>query len=287
MMIVARLIKSRELRVQLTWPTFDNLHALLVGEGVEVIRAAGLSTEDRRPKDDYGVVVEVTPNNPTGSFLDAEGLRRLAVSCKRAGRLLVLDQSFKAQLQECAAFDHYPILEETGVSYIVIEDSGKLWPTLDLKVAFLICSPDLQIPIEDIADDVLLNVSPFALELVRQYAAFSTADHWQSVRGVIEKNREYLRAALRDSGLEATPAYPRSGVSVEVVQLWDSIPQSWHTFLRNSGVSVLDAGKFYWGSSERPAGTQMRVSLARDSEYFAGATKALVAGLGRLRGQSR
>lgn len=285
MMVVARLVRARGYQAQLTCPTFDNLHALLVGEGVPV--------RPRRERQDPSdpiellpacrVVVEVTPNNPTGSYLGARELTDLAAACTRDGRILVLDQSFKGQVDSCAAIDHYAILRQSGVSYVVIEDTGKLWPTLDIKVAYLLCSSDLQSEVEAIVDDILLNVSPFHLELVRRYSALSEKDSWRSVRGTIARNRQTLRQRLRESYMGVSPRYPESQVGVEVVELWPEICDAWCDHLQAAGVAVLDARKFDWASQGKDGVPLMRISLARDDAYFTAAVNTALASLGELR----
>ena len=130
--VVARTLKRLNWDVSLTVPTFDNVHALLVGEGLSVApRSLDRSllewaTSQTKPK----VIFEVSPNNPTGHFIDESELGDVADVCASLGHILVLDQSFKAH-DERACFDYYSILESAGASYIVIEDTGKLWPVRD------------------------------------------------------------------------------------------------------------------------------------------------------------
>jgi len=276
MMVVARFAKFIRASVQLTCPTFDNIHALLVAEGVKVVpRPAdhdGLAVLDQN----CAIVLEVSPNNPTGSVISREQLAGLARACKESGQILVLDQSFKGQVEQATAFDHYEVLSEAGVSYVVIEDTGKLWPSLDLKVAFIVCSADLLQALENIVDDVLLNVSPFLLEMVRRFSELSIADSWGSVRSTVGTNRALLRDLVISSEMPLSVTYPSSRVSVEVVSLWPSIDQGWRDHLESHGVAVLDAGKFYWDPALREGSKpMMRVSLARDPQYFDAAARAL------------
>jgi aspartate/methionine/tyrosine aminotransferase len=280
MMVVARFARSIQASVQLTCPTFDNIHALLIAEGVTVVPRSADSEGAVLLNPQSRIVLEVSPNNPTGSVISKVELIDLAKRCKESGRILVLDQSFKGQVEQATAFDHYEVLSDAGVSYVVIEDTGKLWPTLDLKVAFLLCSNDLLMQLEDIVDDVLLNVSPFLLEVVRRFSELSTSDSWESVRSIVATNRSLLRELVAASGLPLSVSYPSSLVSVEVLSLWPSISRDWRDHLEGRGVAVLDAAKFFWDPSFREeSNPMMRVSLARDPQYFEAAARALLDGL--------
>ncbi|MEO3939348.1 aminotransferase class I/II-fold pyridoxal phosphate-dependent enzyme [Dermatophilaceae bacterium Soc4.6] len=270
-MIVARMLRNRGASVRLTCPTFDNVYALLVGEGLDVKPRIGLA--ELEVTSDADAIFEVTPNNPTGQFLDPTELSKLARRCADAGQVLILDQSFKGQVEE-ACFDHYGLLDSSGVSYVVIEDTGKLWPTLDLKVAFLVCSGDLLQEVELIVDDVLLNVSPFLLQLVLEYSRYSIADNFASIRGLIRENRQILRACLKDV-VQVAVAYPESTIGVEVLDLNVGTSHEHLAMLDRSGIAALDTRKFYW-SSEAAAPSQIRLALCREPDLFRAARDRLV-----------
>jgi aspartate/methionine/tyrosine aminotransferase len=282
MMIVARLIRENRRSVRLVEPTFDNIPDLLKAENIKLI-----SRREELPllpslSDTPGVIFEVSPNNPTGKVITPEELREIAEFCAEQDTWLVLDQTFKAQVS-AACFDHYSILDSTGVDYIVIEDTGKLWPTLDMKVSFLVTTPRLAQLLEPIVDDVLLNVSPFILALVKAYSELSLANNYQFVRSLIEANRKFLRESLQKSTAPLRVQYPSSMVSVEVLCLEDSLKQNRVTeFLASKQIQVLGIDSFYWDGNS--SGNQLRVSLARDQEYFVESWSATMGLLSELCG---
>jgi aspartate/methionine/tyrosine aminotransferase len=270
-MVVARLLRRADRGVSLTCPTFDNIHALLVGEGVRVVpRAPGeLPTHAS-----IGCVFEVSPNNPTGDYLDGAALADLAAWCAATDTWLVLDQSFKGH-DPRACFDHYPILEASGCDYIVIEDTGKLWPTGDLKAAFAVVSSGLFEPFAEIHDDVLLNVAPFVLELVSAYSRFSSQDSYASIRDLIAANRRVLRSCVARSGGLLEVRHAESRVGVEMLRLKEGLLASVSEELTSRDVAVLDGSKFFW-DGRPPAESLLRVSLCRDLDYFRAGAMALV-----------
>lgn len=264
-MIISQLLKRKRVLASLTCPTFDNLHALL--------RWSDVPARPRMPWDDpsrlapkVGCVFEVSPNNPTGEFLNKEALVALSESCARSGTILVLDQSFKGQDSRCC-YDHYEILDGSGVSYAVIEDTGKLWPVGDLKVSYIVASADLFTTLRELTDDVLLNVAPFNLELVKNYSILSAKDNYATIRNLIAQNRGYLRAALGNLTSILRVAYEDSLVGVEVLQVEPAAYDRLRHSLDDRGIALLEVDKFYWNGSrtERP---ELRVSLCRSSEQF-------------------
>jgi aspartate/methionine/tyrosine aminotransferase len=285
MMIVARLIRENNRSVQLVVPTFDNIPDLLKAEKVKLfprpenmplVPASKMRGRKKR------VIFEVSPNNPTGNFISAKALRELAEYCAANDVWLVLDQTFKAQVSE-SCFDHYAILDASGVEYIIIEDTGKLWPTLDMKVSFLVASPRLADLLEPIVDDVLLNVSPFILALVKAYSQLSQENEYLFVRSLVRDNREFLRDSLGRSAAPIRVQYPDSMVSVEMLSLTNSVTLKKATdFLASNQIQVLGVDSFYWDGTT--PGNQLRISLARDRDYFRESFSALLELLSQLAG---
>jgi len=166
------------------------------------------------------------------------------------------------------------------VPYAVIEHTAKIWPTLDMKVAFINCSADLLREISDIHRDFLLNVSPLICLLVAEFCRSSMDDNLSSVRDLIAGNRQNLKDAICDSGL-AGSSNPGSRVSVEFLRLRKEISSekvARYLSMRH-GVWTLPGSRFFWAGTEGLADSYLRVALSRDREYFSGAVAALAAGL--------
>jgi aspartate/methionine/tyrosine aminotransferase len=175
--------------------------------------------------------------------------------------------SFALMDPEIGRFDVYEMLEESGVSYLAIEDTGKTWPILDAKCAMLTASRDLYQQVYNIHSSILLNVSPFILNMLSAYIDDSESDGFASVRDVLEGNRNLARETLRGTVLE----YMEPVVKVSVA--WFKIKDRGLTATRlcqaayNDEVYILSGAYFLW--SRRELGERyVRIALARDPKQF-------------------
>lgn len=281
--IVGMYLRQRRLSVTLLEPCFDNLHDVLHNAGVPIVPI------DERCFEDASTIYEnlehhvrtdalflVDPNNPTGFSLlqhGREGFEEVIRFCRDHNKILLFDFCFAAfALADPAVerFDVYALLEESGITYMAIEDTGKTWPVQDAKCAILMASDDIWADVYNIHTSVLLNVSPFVLQLLRAYVEDSIDDDLASVRSVSLANREAATAILADSVLEYQPP------TVDVSVAWWKINHSrlWatrlHADLMDIGVSVLPGTGFYWSTPSRGEG-HVRVALAREPQMFSSA----------------
>lgn len=208
-LVVGMYLARRQASVTLIEPCFDNLADLLRNCGVplqaipeEALGEPGSIRRHLEAKLQADALFLVDPNNPTGFSLlqhGREAFVEVATFCRDQGKLLVFDFCFAAFAvadPRLERFDVYQLLDEIGVSYITIEDTGKTWPIQDAKCAMLCCSEDLYDDLYNIHTSVLLNVSPFVLTMVRGYVRDSIADGFASVRDVLTTNREALIKAI-------------------------------------------------------------------------------------------
>jgi aspartate/methionine/tyrosine aminotransferase len=214
--------------------------------------------------------VLVSPNNPTGKFLDPTQLEDVASRCAAQGGPLVLDASFRLFEPE-ALFDCAQILDRSGCEFVVIEDTGKIWPTTDLKLAYLVASSGLAPGIQEVADDILLNVSPFVSLLIESLAG--RAEYVEEVRQLIERNREVLRSHFQALVAEGLVRFPHlcSRASVEVVQCRRSSDSAQLVDdLDVAGVAALSTDGFWWAGNRVDASDwdEVRVALSRDEAPF-------------------
>jgi aspartate/methionine/tyrosine aminotransferase len=286
-MVVATYLMQRKLSVTLIEPCFDNLHDLLRNQGVpllplaeEALADTGRLYETLSRQVTTDALFLVDPNNPTGFTLLAEGrpaFEELVRFCVDHRKLLIIDRCFATfALAEGAVpwFDLYELLERSGVSYLVIEDTGKTWPLQDAKCAILMSSADLFPAIYDIHSSVLLNVSPFTLNVLTRYLRASQLDGFTSIREVIDTNRAELTRVLE--GTPVRPCPPRVAVSVawlDIAGLGLHATELQRALLARD-VYVLPGTYFFWSNHDRGR-SFVRVALARDPDRFRAAAREL------------
>lgn len=294
MHITATHLQKKKLRVGLIEPCFDNLHDLMDHMQVPMVAlgedlfsdAARIFDRLSARSDEFDAVFLIDPNNPTGFSLFADGddaFREVVRFCVERNKLLILDFCFAAFLLASGKSrpDAYAILEGSGVSYIVMEDTGKTWPLQDAKCATITASRDLDPDIYPIVTSVLLNVSPFILKLVAEYVRDSKQDGFASVRDLLDRNRDLARRRLDCSKLRyVTPPVETSVAWFEITDpAWTA--DALQAYLLESDIYVLSGRYFFW---ENPDKGQrfIRIALAREPDLFAGAMDVMSRALAEL-----
>lgn len=283
-MIVAKVLRGH--RVALLHPTFDNIHALLswiiqvvpLDEGI--LANANLSDQTIGSANCIFVTI---PNNPTGWIPGPTAFDHLAKTCAARGLVLCVDASFRG-FDTRAYFDMYDILERNRTEYIVIEDTGKLWPLQELKLGFLATSAGMEPVVRDALSDVLLSVSPLLLRLVEAFATDAAEGGLMQLHGLIEQNRCLVQAAISDIP-EIQLVNPDSNISVCLLRFNSAASaRQAHLAMLNEGVHVLPCSQFYWARQQEGA-DMLRIALSRDPEVLAHGLCSLqkVAGLSEVK----
>lgn len=274
--MVARALAERTSAVALVHPTFDNIPDLLKARGLRLHPV----TEHEFARDTVpalpgtvGAVFITTPNNPSGWVLPATGLARVANFCARTGRVLALDTCFRAH-DPRAQYDTYEILEESGAEWVVIEDTGKVWPVLELKAGFLAWGERTRLSLLDAFSDVLLTMSPVILLLIHRLAEDGVRGGYHWLHQLLASNRALLTGILAGSPVTVTD--PGSRISVARVT-WDTAgPDAADVYaeLKSQGVHTLPCGPFHWARQEEGR-RMLRVALGRDSTDISTAAQVL------------
>ncbi|WP_213451206.1 aminotransferase class I/II-fold pyridoxal phosphate-dependent enzyme [Rhizomonospora bruguierae] len=275
-MAVANVLSGH--RVALIHPTFDNIHDILVRQATMIPISEDACVEGDLSQALAGnatCVFVTTPNNPTGRALDEADLRRLADDCAANGLLLCLDVSFRG-FDLRAQFDHYAVLEDSGVDYVVIEDTGKLWPMQELKLGFVAVSESMRAKVEHALSDVLLTVSPFVLTLIEMLAVDAAQGGLAELHRLITENRRIVSDAV--GGLDRVELLdPQSRISVGRLRF--SSPTDADRTRRGlyeRGVHVLPCRQFHWADQQEGAAL-LRVALARNGATLAEGMRRLAA----------
>ncbi len=285
-MVAAMYCLQRQMSVALVEPCFDNLVDLLKHMQIPLVPlpehylARSSMIYDNLAKIVTDALYLVDPNNPTGFSLLKDGRRgfeEVVRFCKDHDKLLLIDFCF-ASFALCDPrhdrFDVYELLEESGVSYAAIEDTGKTWPVQDAKCAMITASEDIREDIYNIHTAVLLNVSPFVLNFLTDYVEDSIQDGFSSIRDVITENRLAARQALAGTILEYVEPVVDTSVAWFGVTSSEMSATELQRQLLDEQIYVLPGTYFYWDQPEKGE-RYLRIALARRPEMFAAAMTAM------------
>ena len=279
--VVANYLRLNQLTVSLIEPCFDNLadifhrHQIPLSPFPDAWLEAPAEEFERALKTvDSDAICLVTPNNPTGMMLSEDNLRRLVKFCKDHGKLLILDNCFRAYVPRHLIYDQYKIVLDADIDVFIVEDTGKTWPTAEIKAPYFAVSRarGLFDRIYDTYTDFLLHVSPVGIRLVHEFVRLSQQDDLAYIHDIVKVNRQTLAEHL--GGTFLTPC-EREFASVS----WLRIDYPLNGFqlkkiLDEHGVFVLPGDHFYW--HDRQQGERfIRVALTRDADVFASAAALL------------
>jgi aspartate/methionine/tyrosine aminotransferase len=280
MHITATYLMQRKLSVGLIEPCFDNLHDLMKHMQVPMHPLDESIFFDKAKIYDnlmekalmLDAIVLVDPNNPTGFSLfadDDEAFLEVVRFCQDYNKLLILDFSFSAFIKASGGqrYDVYSILENSGVSYISMEDTGKTWPIQDAKCSSILCSKDIDADVYPIVTSVLLNVSPFILNIVTSYIKDSAKDNFHSVSSLLNRNRDYARKELNGEQLTFVESMIDTSVAWFEINDPDLTADELHEHMLKYNVYVLSGKYFYWHNADKGQ-RFIRLALARDSEIL-------------------
>jgi aspartate/methionine/tyrosine aminotransferase len=279
--IVANYLRQRHFSVTLIEPCFDNLSDIFRRHDVPLRPLSDEWLESPNDAFEHALgelrseaICLVTPNNPTGRTLSEENLRSLVRFCKQRETLLILDNCFRAYLPRHLVYDQARIVLDADIDVVLIEDTGKTWPTAEIKAPFFAVSRarGLFERMYDIYTDFLLHVSPFGIRLMHEFIQLSLGDDLASIQGVVATNRRRLCEEVPPSFL--TPCeHPFSSVAwLRIERAMDGLQL--RLILERHGVFVLPGHHFYW--RDRSRGERfIRVALARDADMFQEAASVL------------
>jgi aspartate/methionine/tyrosine aminotransferase len=259
--IVARALPVGAV-ISVLHPTFDNIADLLLTRGLSLrpLPEQALLSMDW-PKPPVTGVFVTHPNNPTGLVTPEGHLRSLAKHAVRHGQIVIIDASFRGQDRD-AQYDMYRVLDDAGADWIIIEDTGKLWPTHELKIGLLAYSARTRLPIPRAFSESLLSASPVILQLITALARDWAAGGYERAHALLDRNRAVVTEEIGAVGLKL--ADPDSRISVARIELPADGPDSSLLYkdMVARGVHVLPCAPFYWADPQSGA-RYIRVSLAR------------------------
>lgn len=284
--VVMTLCARRGWRVQLLEPCFDNLYLYAKERRVPVQHLPEERLRDRGAYAVGGAGVDlaflVAPNNPTGYTLDAEAMSMIAELCARNRITLAIDASFRAYDKSRA--DHYAIVKEAGCSWIIIEDSGKTWPTSERKASILSCSNDLKKDINEICEMHVLGWStPILLMLSHLVGVFEAIGIERALHLRVRWAREIVRQAVSGTFVRPAPSTLESCLPVEWLEILDDRYDDLAVTsqLAKRGLAVLPGRHFFFSrlQGEKAATNFIRISLLKQRHILLAGARVLRNGL--------
>jgi len=292
MVIASNYFKKKDLSVALISPCFDNLPDIM--KHMQIPLEPLLEEWMHNPDELYDnlknnvksdVLFIVSPNNPTGWELTGgvgtdfkKGFEELIRYAKDHNKILSFDFCFASAIlhdENTPTFDVYGLLEESGVSYVAYEDTGKTWPLQDAKAAILKCSKDIYPELYDIHTAYLLNVSPYILNVITEYINDSIKDGGDSIIGLLERNKEITKNYLDGEYFEMhEPKIPISVAWLKIKNPNIKATDLQKKIYEKAKVYVLPGTYFFWDNPEKGE-RYIRLALARDTEILEGAVKAI------------
>jgi aspartate/methionine/tyrosine aminotransferase len=269
-MVGAYLFRN-QIKVGLIHPTFDNLAQIMNRWKLAPIAIDESAFFSQNPQTAFDpnqidALFLVNPNNPTGQFLTPQQAELLIAWCKDNRKTLIIDQTFR--FFDPHPFDLSALLLESGISFILIEDTGKTFPTLDMKASILAYSNDLAEKIETVYEEIFLGVSPFALLILNEFILDAIHNGLENV--VLKKVRAH-RQILNES-LSGTIFHPLES-KLELPVQWVKIQNTSHTDssvvheISKSGLVILPGSPFFWNQPSE-GNSFVRISLLKPISIF-------------------
>lgn len=267
--IVATWLACKNVSVGLIEPAFDNLFLLMNRKQVDVNPLCesdflDLEKLDFKVKEhSIGCIFLVSPNNPTGFKLSADEFSDLAKFCSNRGIVLVVDVTFRFYGDD--RYDEYEILIENETKFIVIEDTGKTWPTLDSKVSLMAYSIDLAHELRVLWEEIYLCHSLFTINLLRYFldkTAILGVDN--AIQNEVDSRRNmFIEKINISNGFDLSAGgesnLPMIWLDCSRTRLDDiSIVNEFNKI----DVGVLPGRYFYWSDHEK-CKDHVRISLLR------------------------
>lgn len=277
--IVGAYLHEKKFKTLLIEPTFDNLYLILKRRkcAVKPIKEENLfQALDENDINNYlssfqfDALFLVNPNNPTGIPLPAQYIKKIAEYCADHKKLLILDCAFR--LYNKHSFDDYKMIHETGVNYIFIEDTGKTWPTHDMKASMLIFSAGISSLLNTIYDEIYLCHSRFILQMFTEIFTITKENGIHScIQFPMTERKQRFNSVLHGSPFKIISQSSEAVMPVEWIDISTSKMNDIQAeqYLRQQGLHCLPGRYFYWSENHHDFEThKIRFALGRPKKVF-------------------
>lgn len=191
------------------------------------IPAAAALIAKRRPS----VAFLCNPNNPSGRYLSAAGVRRIADALPPDG-LLLLDEAY-LPFVERRRWDSLPLLDAGNVA--LLRSMTKDYALTALRLGYMLAPPNIITRIRQYQHSWTVNAAAQAAGI----AALADAQHVRKGKDVARKAKRYITAELKTLGLECVP----SDANFILVKVGDAADLRYRLLTRHR-IGVRDCASF-------------------------------------------
>lgn len=239
--LIFRAVLARKPKLALvTAPTFAEYEAALAAWGCPVRRHLLREGQDFCLGEDFlrAITPEVDmvflcePNNPTGLTAPRDLLLRIARRCRDCGALLVVDECFGDFLADPGAHTLKAALPDFP-GLVILKAFTKLYAMAGVRLGYALCGN------EALLEEMRRAGQPWAVSSLAQAAgeaALEEEGYVARVRGLVERERPWLRARLEALGLRVLPG--------EANYLLFACPVPLVQPLRRRGILLRDCGNY-------------------------------------------
>jgi aspartate/methionine/tyrosine aminotransferase len=261
-------------RVALVSPGYPAYRNILAALGIEVVNIETGPETDFQPTADLLAQVEgpldgliiASPSNPTGTMIDAAGLKALAAYCRERGIRLVSDEIYHGITYEGPAHTMAQFEPEA----FVVNSFSKYYAMTGWRLGWLIFPQSLARPIECLAQN--LFISPPTLSQIAAVAAFEAAEELDANVARYKVNRDLLLEELPKAGFnKLSHAQGAFYVYADVEHLTDDSRAFCKRILAETGVAITPGVDFDPGRGHH----FVRFSFAGSTPDMAEAAKRL------------
>jgi len=233
------------------------------------------------------VLLLSSPENPTGAVWASDQLATLALRCKEASAVLIVDHCFVvAGIHDVSVpriWDHAP----SGLNWCAVWDTGKTFGLNEDKLGILISGSEI------ISDNIRDSMAVLQFDVARRQKLFFAEllrqadyhDHIGSLRSICRTNLETLThqidrnsvcsVVVPSAGTLALIDVSQTGVSDEVLRV----------ALLKAQIGVV-AGNVFFHDDWCPT-NYLRIALARDPEHFAKAIERMCSVIQTVGGKAK
>lgn len=262
-------------KVALASPGYPAYRNILISLGIEVVEIPVGPETNFQPTPELlascgaeldGLIV-ASPSNPTGTMIDAAGLKALYDYCYDKGIRMISDEIYHGITYERAA----DTVLEFGDDAVIINSFSKYFSMTGWRLGWMIMPPDLVRPIECLAQNLFISAPA-----VSQYAAvavFDCEDELQENLRKYAENRELLLRELPKAGFDKLASADGAFyIYADVSEMTNDSAAFCQAMLAETGVAATPGVDF---DPER-GHLFVRFSFARDPADMAEAAQRLI-----------